>query len=182
MDNKNELTVFSPEQVQMISGLIRDTMGPLVEAMANIMQNNTDALNRLASAQQIQADRVGALEKQVRLNTPVNRQHVKYINEAIRAHARELLDKRGISDAKAINRLSGFIRKSVLSRYGISALSEVPRHEYSVVMSQVETWNDMLTVRDIVKEARSRNEATGMEGTEPAAGGCGAPQGVPKND
>lgn len=176
MDGKNELAVFSPEQVQMISGLIRETMGPLVEAMANIMQNNTDALNRLASAQQIQADRLGALEKQVRLNTPVNRQQVKHINDAIRAHARELLDKRGISDGKAITKLSGYIRKSVLARYGISALSEVPKHEYSVAMSQIEIWNDMLIIRDISKEARARSEKQIMESAEPAADSGSAPK------
>lgn len=52
------------------------------------------------------------------------------------------------------------IRKAVLARYGIGNLREIPRHEYSVAMSQISLWNDVLAVRDVVKDARERMEET----------------------
>lgn len=156
MDEKGNLPALTQEQAQMIPAIIQQMMGPLVETMVTMLRNNTDALNQLAATQQIQADRLEALEKQIRLNTLVTPQQVKYINDAIRARARELLDKRGVDDKKAVTKLGNAARKSLLSRYGVGALNNIPKHEYSVAMSHIATWNDMLTVRDIVKEARER--------------------------
>ena len=156
MNENNNLPALTQEQAQMIPALIQHMMGPLIEAMGQMLKNNTDALNQLAATQQIQADRMEALEKQIRLNTLVTPQQVKYINEAIRARAREMLDKRGVDDRKAVTKLGNALRKSLLARYGVGALHEIPKHEYSVAMSHIATWNDMLAVRDIVKEARER--------------------------
>ena len=46
------------------------------------------------------------------------------------------------------------IRKAVLTRYGIGSLAELPKCEYTVAMSQIQMWNEMLRVRDCVREAR----------------------------
>lgn len=149
---------LAPEQAQIIQATIQQIMGPFVEAVAKVLENNTNALNQLAEAQQMQADRMGALEKQIRLNTPVTPQQVRYFNDAIRARARELLDKREIDDPKATRKMAGMIRKSVLSKRGVGTLNEIPRHEYDMMMGLIGMWNDMLCVRDVVKEARARND------------------------
>ena len=175
MDNKNELTVFTPEQAAALPAIIEQMMAPVVDTLAKLMANNTQALNQLASAQQIQNDRLQALEKQVRLNTPCTSQQARYLNDSIKARARELLFKREVEDIKAIRKLSGFIRKSVQSRYGVSALTEIPRHEYTVAMEQIAGWNDMILVRDVVKEAREREKAD-LAGVQQPAGGNGAPE------
>lgn len=104
-----------------------------------------------------------ALEKQVRLQTPVTDRQAKYLADAARDKARELLDKRKMNDRKAITKLAGCIKKSVLARYGIGSLRETPRCEYNVAMNMIETWNVALTVFDIVREARERSEATDRE-------------------
>ena len=156
MDENSNMPALSQEQAQMIPVLIQHMMGPLIEAMGQMLKNNTDALNQLASTQQIQADRLEALEKQIRLNTPVTPKQVKFLNDAIRARARELLDKRGVDDKKAMTKLGTAIRKALLARYGVAAPNEIPKHEYSVAQNYIATWNDMLTVRDVVKEARDR--------------------------
>ena len=83
----------------------------------------------------------------------VTGKQVSYLNDAIRAKARELLDKRGVDNAKAITKLGNQIRKAVLSRYGIGCLREIPKHEYNVAMQQIGMWSDVLTVRDVVKWA-----------------------------
>lgn len=145
----------TPED-QMIPLVIQQVLGPLLKEATALLKNNTEALNRLAETQQIQADRLEALEKQIRLNTLVTPQQVRYINDAIRTRSRELLDKRGIDDDKAIRKLGNAIRKSVLARYGVAALHEIPKHEYSVTMNHVAIWNNMLCIRDVAKEARAR--------------------------
>ncbi|MGN0996526.1 MAG: hypothetical protein ACI4PG_06435 [Candidatus Ventricola sp.] len=161
----HELMV-TPEQAQMIPALIQQMMGPLVEAMGKLLEHNTRALEQLAATQQIQADRLEALERQIRLNTLVTPQQVRYLGDAIRKQARALLDKRGIDDKQAINKLSAAIRKELLAHYGIAAMHDLPRHEYSVAMNLISLWNNLLTVRDVVKEARER--ATEKQGDETA--------------
>lgn len=155
MNENNSLSTLTPEQAQIIPAVIQQVLGPVMAQMTEMLRNNTEALNQLASAQQMQCDRMEALERQIRLNTLVTPQQVRYINDAIRARARDLLDKRGVDDDRSTRKLSNAIRKSILSRYGVAALHEIPKHEYSVAMNYVGTWNDMLSVRDVVKEART---------------------------
>lgn len=106
----------------------------------------------------MQNDRLEALERQIRLNTPVTRQQVRYLSAAMKEHALELLDKSSVSDPKAVRKLVGIIKKDVLSHYGITALEEIPKHEYNVAMHNIGTWNNMRIVREVVKEARKREE------------------------
>lgn len=163
------------EQAAALSGVIKQIMGPVIEAMAKMLEHNTQALDQLAATQTVQNDRLEALERQIRLNTPVTPQQVRYFNDAIKARARDLLFKREIEDVKAVRRLGNAIRKSVLARYGVGALHEIPKHEYSVAMSQIGMWSDALQVRDVVREVRERheNENPAMPFPEQAAGADG---------
>ena len=155
-DSNNALSNLTPAQAEALPAVIQQVLGPIMENMARMFAQNAQALEQIAATQQAQADRMEALEKQIRLNTLVTTKQVQYINNSIRARARELLMKKEIEDAKAIQKISNAIRKSILSRYGVAALHEIPKHEYSVVMNQVNMWNDMLCMRDVVKEVRSR--------------------------
>ena len=158
---------------EAMGGIITELMRPVMQTMSKMLENNTAALEQLSAAQSIQNDRLEALEKQIRLQTPVSGKQVTYLNDAIRARARELLDKRGIDDSKATVKLGNAIRKAVLSRYGISTLREIPKHEYNVALQQIGMWSDVLTVRDVVKEVRSRAEmaeqSTGVDGEDAPA-------------
>lgn len=158
---------------ETIGEIIAELMRPVIQTMSKMLENNTVALEQLSAAQSIQNDRLGALEKQIRLQTPISGKQVSYLNDAIRARARELLDKRDVDDRKATVRLGNAIRKAVLSRYGVSGLREIPKHEYNVALQQIGMWSDALTVRDVVKEARSRAElaeqSTGVDGEETPA-------------
>lgn len=171
MEKRDSLIPENDDNGAALGNMIREILSPMLEAMTHFMRNNTEALDRLAATQKIQADRMEALEKQIRLNTPVTKQQEKYLSDAIRAKARELLFKRGVEDEKATRKLATAIRKSVLARYGITSMREIPKHEYSVAMSQINMWNDMMCVRDAVKEARGRDEGTkgDMGGLKPAA-------------
>ena len=65
-----------------------------------------------------------------------------------------IVAKYDVEDAKAVRKLGSAIRKAVLTRYGIGSLAELPKCEYTVAMSQIQMWNEMLRVRDCVREAR----------------------------
>ena len=147
--------IVAPE---MIGQIITELMRPVMQTIGKMLENNTAALEQLSAAQSVQNDRLEALEKQIRLQTPVTSKQVTFLNDAIRQRARVLLDKKGIEDKKAVTKLGNAIRKAVLARYGIGNVREIPKHEYSVAMSQVEMWNDVLTVRDVAKEAREKVE------------------------
>lgn len=160
--NNNELivpenTALSVETVQMVSTIVQQIVTPLVQSIGAMLDHNTQAMEQIAAAQQLTSDRIAALEKQVRLNTPVTSKQVQYLNDAIRDKAKELLEKRGIADdKKAVTKMCNAIRKTVLAQRGIAGLREIPKHEYSVAMSQVSTWSNIITMQEIIKEARER--------------------------
>ena len=154
MQSAKQSYTLTQEQAQTLPALIEQMIAPLMETMAKMIAHNTEALNQVARTQQVQADRMEALEKQIRLNTPVTPQQVKYLGEEIKNRARELLAKYDVEDAKAVRKLGSAIRKAVLTRYGIGRLAELPKCEYTVAMSQIQMWNEMLRVRDCVREAR----------------------------
>lgn len=162
VDVQEELPVYGDGSVstRIVANIMNQLMRPILESIGTMLKNNTAALEQLSAAQSVQNDRLEALEKQIRLQTKVDGKMAGYMNEAIRNRSRELLDKRGVDDKKAVTKLGNAIRKAVLMRYGISGLRDVPRHEYNVAMQQIGMWNDLLIVRDIVNEARNRAEAS----------------------
>lgn len=147
----------------LVANVLNQLMRPVMESIGKLLKNNTEAMEQIAASQDVIRNRMEALEKQVRLQTPVTDRQAKYLADAARDKARELLDKRKVNDRKAITKLAGCIKKSVMARYGIGSLRETPRCEYNVAMNMIETWNVALTVFDIVREARERSEATDRE-------------------
>ncbi|MBR3741442.1 MAG: ORF6C domain-containing protein [Clostridia bacterium] len=142
-----------------VSAAITEIMRPVIQSMGKLLQQNAEALERLAASQAVQNNRLEALEKQIRLQTPVTAKQAQYMNDAIRTKARELLDKRELSGDKwAVTKLGNVIRKDVLARYGVAGLREIPRHEYQVAMNQIGMWSNALVIRDVAREARERNE------------------------
>lgn len=138
--------------------IVAEIISPVMKTIGKLLENNTAALEQLSSAQSVQNDRLEALEKQIRLQTLVTSKQVYYLNDAIRMRARELLDKRSVSDNKAITKLGNLIRKSVLARYGVSSLRDVPKHEYNVALSQIGMWNDILSARTVAAQFRNNAE------------------------
>lgn len=145
----------------MVANMLNQLMRPLLENIGKLLQNNTEAMEQIATSQDVIRNRLDALEKQQRLMTPVTDRQAKYLTDAARERARDLLCKKGTDDRKAVAKLAGMIRKSVMARYGIGSLREVARCEYSVAMQQIEMWNNVMTVSGIVKEARERQAEIG---------------------
>lgn len=175
---KPEDTVLSPQTVEVVSVVVRDIMAPLMESIGKMLKHNTEAMEQIAAAQTLTSQRIADLEKRVRLQTPMTKTQEKYIGDAIRARARELLDAKGYADdKKAVTKLSGAIRKSVLTRWGVSSLREAPAYDYETALKQIGMWSDFMAIRDVTKEARKRAEmavvpteqSAGMDGQEALA-------------
>ena len=175
---KPEDAALSPQTVEVVSVVVRDIMAPLMESIGKMLQHNTEAMEQIAAAQTLTSQRIADLEKRVRLQTPMTKTQEKYISDAIRARARELLDAKGYADdKKAVTKLSGAIRKSVLTRWGVSSLREAPAYDYETALKQIGMWSDSMAIRDVTKEARKRAEmavvpteqSAGMDGQEALA-------------
>ena len=175
---KPEDAVLSPQTVEVVSVVVRDIMAPLMESIGKMLKHNTEAMEQIAAAQTLTSQRIADLEKRVRLQTPMTKTQEKYIGDAIRARARELLDAKGYADdKKAVTKLSGAIRKSVLTRWGVSSLREAPAYDYETALKQIGMWSDFMAIRDVTKEARKRAEmavvpteqSAGMDGQEALA-------------
>lgn len=164
MSNNTELIPNDGSvSTQVVASVVDQVMRPLLESIGTLLKNNTEAMEQIAASQDVMRNRMEALEKQVRLSTPVTDRQARYLADAARVKSRELLDKKGVDDKKSITKLAGLIKKSVLKRYGVGSLREIPRCEYTVAMSQIEAWNSALMVLDIVREARANTEGNHAE-------------------
>lgn len=160
---------LSPAAAETIGAIVQQMLRPVMESIGAMLEHNTRAMEQIAAAQQSTSERIACLEKRVRLQTPMSKAQEKCINDAIRARARELLEKRGYADdRKAVTKLCGMIRKSVLARYGVGSLREAPAYDYDTALKQAAMWKDMMCIRDVEKEARERAE-TALDNDEPAA-------------
>ena len=144
--------------------VVRELMRPVLEGLAKALENNTAALEQLSIQQQIQSDRLEALEKQARLRMPVTGKQAGYLNAEARDRARALMEKRGICDEKAVRKLAECIRRDVLKRYGVSGMRDIPGYEYRVAMDMIGMWNDSVKASKIAREARETAENEGNDG------------------
>lgn len=166
---------LSTAQMQAVALAVREIVTPIMRDIGKLLNNNTQAMEQIAAAQQITNDRIGDLEKQLRLNMPMTSRQAQFINDAVRDKAREVLDKYGYADdKKAVTKLGNAIRKRLLARYGVSGVRDIPRCEYTVAMNQIAGWIDAMAVRDVLKEAKKRADVV-VDEVKRAAGVDGAP-------
>lgn len=162
--NRNEDTreITTPPgdvSTALVANVIDQLMRPLFESMAKVLKDNAEAIEHIAANQDIIRNRMEALEKQVRLQTPVTDRQARYLADAARTRAKELLGEECMKATRAVTKLAGIIKKAVLIRYGYESLREIPRCEYDVAMKQIESWNKPMTVYEIMEEARAALEA-----------------------
>ncbi len=153
----------------LVANIMNQLMRPILEDLCKMLKNNTEAIEQIAGGMDVIRNRMDALEKNQRLQTPVTDRQAKYLADAAKDRATELLHEKD-ADRKAATKLSGIIKKYILSRYGVGSLREIPRCEYSVAMGQIERWMDVIKINEIVKEARARAEEAERGNVEGAEG------------
>lgn len=143
----NDLMINNNAVGEMIHGM----MMPIIEPLCMMLKQNTEALERISATLNLQGKQIEALEKQVRMNTPVTSVQARYLNNAIKEKASLVLEKYGREDKTARDALARKIRKDILIRSGIASMRELPKCEYDVALKQIETWNNAITIRDIIR-------------------------------
>ena len=156
ISTESQEKALTPEQADQISAVLQGVIGPLFKALSDTVAQNAQALERFAALQAQQNARMEQLERQMRLNTPVTSQQVRYINNAIRDKAKALLDEKKVDDPTATKKLANVIRKALLVHYGVSATNELPKCEYSVVMDWINRWFAPAKIRAIAQEVQER--------------------------
>lgn len=150
-----EMCETQPEQMAVIAQVVQNVVAPVFKTLADMVSQNAQALERFAALQAQQNARMEQLERQMRLNTPATTQQVRYLNGAVRDRAKVLLWDKGVEDGAAAKKLGRAIRKSVLMRYGVSAMNEIPKCEYGVCMDLIANWLDVRMVREIINEVKA---------------------------
>lgn len=133
--------------VDKLGEIIRELMSPVLEGLAS-------ALEQIAAQQQAQSDRMEALERQIRLQTPVTAKQASCLNAAARDRAAALLEKKDVTDASICKKLASMIRKDVMKRYGIGSMRDVPGYEYHVALDMIEMWSNPIIVTKLARESR----------------------------
>lgn len=141
-----------------VGEMIHDMMMPIVEPLCMMLKQNTEALERISATLNLQGKQIEELERQVRMNTPVTGVQARYLNNAVRDKAEELSAKFGRDDKPFRDTLARKIRKDVLIRCGIASMRELPRCEYDVALKQIETWNNAVTIRNVLRSMQQKGD------------------------
>ena len=140
MWDNEEQQLMAPEQRGRLPaefGLVMEDMRQTLVAMANMVKTTNE--------------RIGVLEQQVRLLTKVTPAQAKAIHEAIRARAEELCQTWLVVGKEKT--VASAIRRAVRLSTGVSSMKDLPRCDFSVVVRQIQLWDDYKVMKTIKAKA-----------------------------
>ena len=130
---------------------------PVPMETAVILQQNTEQLGaylvQMAQMMLRLQNRLDELEEKQKAVT-VDHQEVKTIQQLIRLRADEYCEKYGLEDPKDAGKIRAAIKKSILQRYGIKDLHDVPVIARQAVEAQISRWADIKIVFRIREKHR----------------------------
>lgn len=123
------------------------------------LERSAQALAQMALTMQSMADmimtatqKISDLEREVRLLTKVTPAQVKMINAAVRDRARALCRDYQLPEGKGAKLLTTAIRGDIKSAHG-TAVRDIPRCEYQVVLERIALWEDYDRIMQIKRKA-----------------------------
>ena len=129
----------------------------LMPDVAATLQQNTEQMGaylvQMAQMMHIMQRRLDELEEMQKAVT-VDHQEVKIIQQLIRLRADEYCEKYGLEDPKDAGKIRTAIKKSILQRYGIKDLHDVPVIARQAVEAQISRWADIKIVLRIREKHR----------------------------
>ena len=130
---------------------------PVPMETAVILQQNTEQLGaylvQMAQMMLRLQNRLDELEEKQKAVT-VDHGEVKMIQQLIRLRADEYCEKYGLEDPKDAGKIRAAIKKSILQRYGIKDLHDVPVIARQAVEAQISRWADIKIVLRIREKHR----------------------------
>ena len=126
-------------------------MTPL--AMAEQLQQMTEAMQAMATMLRATHEEMAALRRQVQLLEKLTPAQASALNAWIRVRAAELCaEYRLTGREKAV---AALIRKAIKAQFGASTVRELPRCDYEAARMQVELWDDTKALRAMKGRERS---------------------------
>jgi hypothetical protein len=110
------------------------------------------AMREMADMMRATNERMGELERQVRLLTKVTPLQAGEVNAAIRRRASALCAAYGIMGRETV--VGNAIRRDVKLTQGVGNMRELPRCEYAAVIRQVGIWDDYLVMSSSLQVTR----------------------------
>ena len=154
MSERAEITVTQGEL------RVRSERKPPIILMPDVavaLQENTEQLGaylvQMAQIMHIMQKRLDELEEKQKAVT-VDHQEVKTIQQLIRMRADEYCEKYGLEEPKDAGKIRAAIKKSILQRYGIKDLHDVPVIARQAVEAQISRWADIKIVLRIREKHR----------------------------
>lgn len=131
---------------------------PVPMETAVILQQNTEQLGaylvQMAGLLLRMQNRLDELEEKQKQAT-LSHEEVKDVQLLIRLRAGEYCEKYGLTDPKDAGKIRGAIKKSILTRYGIRDLHDVPAIARQAVEAQISRWADIRYVYRIRESHRA---------------------------
>lgn len=143
MNPENEL--LTPALIAQITQIVGQGTYQIVKPLIELVQQNAAEQRE---AQQLTNERIDALEKQMRYNTPVTPVQVKYIKAEIKERSAAILEEKSISKRGARD-MSAAIKKELLKEFGVSCVNEIPKCDYRLAMDWIGAWMNPKVVRAI---------------------------------
>ena len=130
----------------------------LMPDVAATLKQNTEQMGaylvQMAQMMHIMQRRLDELEEMQKAVT-VDHSEVKMIQQLIRMRADEYCEKYGLEDPKDAGKIRAAIKKSILQRYGIKDLHDVPVIARQAVEAQISRWADIKAVYRIRESHRA---------------------------
>lgn len=154
MSERAEITI-TPGELR-----VRSERTPPIILMPDVavaLQENTEQLGtylvQMAQMMHIMQKRLDELEEKQKAVT-VTHDEVKGIQQLIRMRADEYCEKYGLTDAKDAAKIRAAIKKTILVRYGIKDLHDVPAIARQAVEALISRWADIKMVYRIRESHR----------------------------
>lgn len=120
---------------------------PTETALLKRLEDCAVVMRGMADMLRTTNERMGALEREVRMLTKVTPAQATAINAAIRERAATLCASyRAVGCEK---QATAAIRKAIRQTLGVQAARDLPRCQYELVMKQVAMWDDYKTMKHI---------------------------------
>lgn len=159
-----EIMVLASEEKMMVTQEeFQKALGMAVAPLMAALERSSRALEQMAMQQKVQADRMAALEREMRLSVPVTDAQEKTIQAAVRERACWIAMRYGLCEGgnplpDKVNRLRRAIRGSLTLRFGVRAIRSIPRAQYDAALAAARIWMDAEMVGNMAIEAENREQ------------------------
>lgn len=143
----DEIIRVEPNVQEIAVGPVGEDLAPVLVAVNQLAQ----AMQSMGDMMRMTGERMSAMERELKLLTPVTGVQKGAIHTAIRERAAELCESYHAAGCE--KSVCAAIRRELRLQFGINNISSLPRCEYQVAMQSVALWDDYKAMKGIKAKA-----------------------------